>query len=103
MVTLYRYVHLSCAMWIPGTVIKPKAPVRIGKIDSIRFSFLCIICGKKEGACMQCQAPRCKIAFHVECARRENYCMDMERDTTARSPPIYHIFCEKHRPRTRKQ
>ena len=68
--TLYRYVHLSCAMWIPGTTIKAKAPVKVNKIDPTRFALQCIICGKREGACMQCQAPRCKIAFHVECARR---------------------------------
>ena len=54
MVTLYRYVHLSCAMWIPGPVIKPKAPVKLGKLDPARFSLRCIICGKKEGACIQC-------------------------------------------------
>jgi hypothetical protein len=48
---------------------------------------------------MQCQKPRCKISFHVECARRENYFMEMERDPTARTPAVYTIFCEKHRPR----
>ena len=49
--TLYRYIHLSCAMWIPGSTVKPKAPVKVNKIDSKRFSLQCIICGKKEGAC----------------------------------------------------
>jgi hypothetical protein len=86
-------------MWIPGTIIKPKAPVRVSKIDPSRFNLNCIICGKKEGACMQCQAPRCKISFHVECARRENYFMEMERDPAGRAPPTFTIFCEKHRPR----
>ena len=99
MITLYRYVHLSCAMWIPGIVIKPKNPIRVSKIDPTRFALNCIICGKKEGACMQCQHSRCKISFHVECARRENYFMEMERDPLGRAPPTFTIFCEKHRPR----
>jgi hypothetical protein len=44
---------------------------------------------------MQCQAPRCQIAFHVECARRNNYCMEIERKDREKS---YRMFCEKHRP-----
>ena len=44
---------------------------------------------------MQCQATRCQIAFHVECARRNNYCMEIERKDRDKS---YRMFCEKHRP-----
>ncbi len=45
---------------------------------------------------MQCQASRCTIAFHIECARRANYCMELEK----RDPrdKVYKMFCEKHRP-----
>ena len=30
--TLYEWVHLSCAMWIPGPTVTPKTPVRMSKI-----------------------------------------------------------------------
>lgn len=35
------------------------------------------------------------ISFHIECARRANYFMEVERVDRERS---YRIFCEKHRP-----
>ena len=51
--TLYEWVHLSCAMWIPGPIVTPKTPVRMSKIDTKRFSLQCIICGRKNcGACI---------------------------------------------------
>lgn len=50
---------------------------------------------KKDGACMQCQASRCTIAFHVECARRANYCMEVEKRDREK---VHKMFCEKHRP-----
>jgi PHD-like zinc-binding domain len=116
--TQYEWIHLSCATWLPGPLVTPKTPVRLNKIDEKRFSLQCIICLKKEGACMQCQSPRCQIAFHIECARRANYCMEIERKTDtlpkdasnnngssnlkgdARQSvdKTYKIFCEKHRP-----
>ncbi len=77
--TLFEWVHLSCASWIPGLSVTPKTPVKLAKIDEKRFSLQCIICMKKDGACMQCQSPRCQIAFHIECARRANYCMEIEK------------------------
>ncbi len=93
--SLYEWVHLSCATWIPGPVVTPKTPVRLNKFEEKRFHLQCIICLKRGGACMQCQYSRCTIAFHVECARRSNYCMEIERKERDK---IYRMFCEKHRP-----
>jgi hypothetical protein len=42
-------------------------------------------------------APRCQISFHVECARRSNYCMEIEKRDRDRDK-IHRMFCEKHRP-----
>lgn len=94
--TLYEWVHLSCAMWIPGPTVTPKTPVRMSKIDIKRFDLQCIICGKRNcGACIQCQHSRCMISFHIECARRANYFLEVERVDRERN---YRVFCEKHRP-----
>lgn len=94
--TLYEWVHLSCAMWIPGPIVTPKTPVRMSKIDTKRFSLQCIICGRKNsGACIQCQYSKCMISFHIECARRANYFLEVERIDRERH---YRVFCEKHRP-----
>jgi hypothetical protein len=96
--TLYEWVHLSCSTWIPGPLVTPKTPVRLHKLEDKRFTLQCIICLKKEGgACMQCMAPRCQISFHVECARRSNYCLEIEKRDRDREK-IHKMFCEKHRP-----
>lgn len=52
--TLYQWIHISCASWVPGPVVTPKTPVRLNKIEEKRFNMQCIICLKKDGACMQC-------------------------------------------------
>ena len=35
------------------------------------------------------------ISFHIECARRANYFLEVERVDRERN---YRVFCEKHRP-----
>ena len=35
------------------------------------------------------------ISFHIECARRANYFLEVERVDRERH---YRVFCEKHRP-----
>lgn len=113
--TQYKWVHLSCATWIPGPIVTPKTAVRLNKMDEKRFTLQCIICFKKDGACMQCQSSRCQIAFHIECARRAGYCMEIDKrpdvkenllnmtpvqktDARATFEKTYRVFCEKHRP-----
>jgi len=44
---------------------------------------------------MQCMASRCTISFHVECARREGYFMEIEKRDKDKT---FRMFCEKHRP-----
>ena len=36
--TLYEWVHLSCAIWMPGPTVTPKTPVRMSKLDTGRFN-----------------------------------------------------------------
>ena len=73
----------------------PKTPVKMNKIENKCFQLSCIICMTKDGACMQCQTPKCDISFHVECARRANYYMEIEKKDRDK---VHKIFCEKHRP-----
>jgi bromodomain and PHD finger-containing protein 1 len=68
----------------------------MAKIDTKRFGLQCIICGRKNcGACIQCQYSKCMISFHIECARRANYFLEVDRSDKERT---YRVFCEKHRP-----
>ena len=38
-----------------------------------------MICGTRQGACIQCPKGKCQVGFHVECARRANYHMEIEK------------------------
>ncbi len=48
-------------------------------IDPKRYKLTCFICKTKDGACVQCAKGKCQVAFHVECARRSNYHMEILR------------------------
>ena len=100
--TLYHWVHHSCSLWMPGPVVTPKTPVKMNKMDYARFTYGCVICGKRGinvGACVKCYKADCQIYFHVECAKRANYCMEIERKNgPSNREKMFKIFCESHRP-----
>lgn len=100
--TLYHWVHHSCSMWMPGPQVTPRTPVKMTRLDYSKFNIGCVICGKKgiqTGAVIKCYRHDCKIYFHVECAKRATYCMEIERKTGPNSrEKVYKIFCESHRP-----
>jgi len=51
--TKYKWTHLSCAKWIPGMSLTPKTPIKFTpKMERKRFDLRCIICLKKDGACI---------------------------------------------------
>lgn len=82
----------------------PRTPVKMNKLDFAKFNIGCVICGKKGpqvGAVIKCTKTDCQIYFHVECAKRANYCMEIERKNGIGSSgreKIFKIFCESHRP-----
>ena len=80
--TLYHWVHHSCAMWLRDPQVTPKTPVKLNKMDFSKFFKTCILCGKKgleAGACAKCNKSDCDIYFHVECARRAGYHLEIEK------------------------
>lgn len=92
-------------MWTPGPQVTPKTPVKMNKLDFEKFTVGCVICGRKGidvGATVKCYKGDCDIQFHVECAKRANYCMEIERKaqgaTSRTKERIFKIFCESHRP-----
>lgn len=100
--TLYHWVHHSCSMWTQGPQITPKTPVKMNRLDFHKFSIGCIICGKKGvnvGAAVKCFKQDCQIYFHVECAKRANYCMEVDKKGGKNNrDKVYKIYCESHRP-----
>jgi hypothetical protein len=99
--SLYHWVHHSCSLWMPGPQVTPRTPVKMNKLDYSKFFTGCVICCKKGpniGAVIKCTKQDCKIFFHVECAKRANYCMEIEKKTGPSREKVYKIFCESHRP-----
>jgi len=73
----------------------------MNKFDFQKFGVGCVICGKKGvavGASVKCFKPECDIFFHVECAKRANYCMEIDRKCKNQKEKVFKIFCESHRP-----
>ena len=69
-----QWVHQACAMWhsdsylLPGS--GPNVVADINKIPNKRWSTACDICGKVDGAVINCKHPgTCQYNFHVMCAR----------------------------------
>jgi hypothetical protein len=101
--TLYHWVHHSCAMWMKEPIVTPKTSVNMKKLDFNRFQQGCFICCKKgtsTGACVKCNKHECQVYFHVECAKRANYCMEIEKKgpNCPNRERIFKVYCESHRP-----
>ena len=65
----------------------------ISTIDKDKFEKTCQICLKsQEGACVKCNYDSCERYFHVECARRRKYFMELL--SLSKST----IYCRYHEP-----
>lgn len=102
--TLYHWVHHSCALWMKEPVVTPRTPVNMTKLDFSRFNQMCFICCKKGldvGACVKCHKQDCQVWFHVECAKRQNYCMEIDKKGSphcSNKERTFKLYCESHRP-----
>ncbi|XP_068455862.1 protein Jade-1 isoform X3 [Clinocottus analis] len=69
-----KWVHVSCALWIPevsiGNPEKMEPVTNVSHIPPSRWALLCCLCREKAGACIQCSARSCRTAFHVTCGHQ---------------------------------
>ncbi|MES1921079.1 hypothetical protein MHBO_002669 [Bonamia ostreae] len=68
-----RFIHLSCALWIPEIHIANKINRKVVGINDVpfeRYQLLCFYCKNSYGACIQCASPNCSISFHPSCSFR---------------------------------
>ncbi|XP_057260595.1 protein Jade-1 isoform X2 [Pezoporus wallicus] len=67
-----KWVHVSCALWIPevsiGSPEKMEPITKVSHIPSSRWALVCSLCNEKVGASIQCSVKNCRTAFHVTCA-----------------------------------
>jgi NuA3 HAT complex component NTO1 len=74
----------------------------VEKVPRPRWKLTCTICQQKMGACIQCGNKNCFRAFHVTCARRAKWCLQMKSShggPASLDASVLKAFCDKHVPR----
>ncbi|KAM3940795.1 protein Jade-1 isoform 2-T4 [Leptodactylus fuscus] len=93
-----KWVHVSCALWIPevsiGSPEKMEPITKVSHIPSSRWALLCNLCSEKFGACIQCSVKNCRTAFHVTCAFDRG--LEMKTILTEEDEVKFKSYCPKH-------
>uniref|UniRef100_A0A8C2FZB7 Protein Jade-1 n=1 Tax=Cyprinus carpio TaxID=7962 RepID=A0A8C2FZB7_CYPCA len=93
-----KWVHVSCALWIPevsiGNPEKMEPITNVSHIPSNRWALICCLCKEKTGACIQCSAKSCRVAFHVTCGLQCG--LKMNTILTEADEVKFKSFCPKH-------
>lgn len=93
-----KWVHVSCALWIPevsiGNPEKMEPITNVSHIPSNRWALICCLCKEKTGACIQCSAKNCRTAFHVTCGLNAN--LEMNTVLTEDDEVKFKSYCPKH-------
>ena len=96
-----QWVHQTCALWHPECWLRPggaSTPCVVDglhKIPPKRWTTACDICGRMEGAVINCKHPgTCHYNFHVMCARNCGLYLCVRPDFQNR--PLYRIYCAIH-------
>ncbi|XP_053290708.1 protein Jade-1 isoform X2 [Pleuronectes platessa] len=93
-----KWVHVSCALWIPevsiGNPEKMEPITNVSHIPSNRWALICCLCKEKRGACIQCSAKNCRTAFHVTCGLHAG--LEMNTILTEDDEVKFKSYCPKH-------
>jgi len=78
----FAWIHVACALWIPeiefSNFEKKEEVKNIEKIPKERFKEKCSICKLcNYGPTIKCTESTCFTKFHVECARINNYFLEI--------------------------
>ncbi|XP_033869628.2 protein Jade-1-like isoform X1 [Acipenser ruthenus] len=100
-----KWVHVSCALWIPevsiGSPEKMEPITKVSHIPNSRWALVCRLCKEKSGACIQCSAKNCRTAFHVTCAFQ--CCLEMKTLLAENDEVKFKSFCLKHSDKPEKK
>ena len=103
--TADKWVHLQCALWIPGSIIPKDEDTQLVDLSGIEKKridkFPCNICNKKKGAILQCMKKGCYKCFHALCGRIGGSFMEyteVMNPATKRKEIIQEYYCAKHAP-----
>uniref|UniRef100_A0A8C9AFT0 Jade family PHD finger 2 n=1 Tax=Prolemur simus TaxID=1328070 RepID=A0A8C9AFT0_PROSS len=93
-----KWVHVSCALWIPEVSIgcpeKMEPITKISHIPASRWALSCSLCKECAGTCIQCSMPSCVTAFHVTCAF--DHGLEMRTILADNDEVKFKSFCQEH-------
>ncbi|CAO2613300.1 Protein Jade-1 [Lemmus lemmus] len=93
-----KWVHVSCALWIPevsiGSPEKMEPITKVSHIPSSRWALVCSLCNDKFGASIQCSVKNCRTAFHVTCAFDRG--LEMKTILAENDEVKFKSYCPKH-------
>uniref|UniRef100_A0A8C6SYZ5 Jade family PHD finger 2 n=1 Tax=Neogobius melanostomus TaxID=47308 RepID=A0A8C6SYZ5_9GOBI len=93
-----KWVHVSCALWIPEVSIgcpeKMEPITKVSHIPSSRWALSCSLCKEHTGTCIQCSMPSCIVAFHVTCAF--DHGLEMRTILAENDEVRFKSFCLEH-------
>ncbi|CAJ0874658.1 7551_t:CDS:10 [Entrophospora sp. SA101] len=93
------WVHLVCALWIPGMWIANTSELNecsIINVKQVNWKKECCICPKElasQGATVRCDAGSCRNWIHVTCAQAYNL-LECVEDSEMADP--YFVSCKDH-------
>ncbi|KAI4813976.1 hypothetical protein KUCAC02_003194, partial [Chaenocephalus aceratus] len=93
-----KWVHVSCALWIPEVSIgcpeKMEPITKVSHIPASRWALSCSLCREHTGTCIQCCMPSCIVAFHVTCAF--DHGLEMRTILAENDEVRFKSFCLEH-------
>ena len=96
----YSWIHLSCALWnndVKIDIYDKKKNIKFDEEKILKnYSNLCYVCKLRNfGPTIKCKYPNCNIYCHPECARANDYYLDMESSDKIWK---FSLYCQNHRP-----
>ncbi|XP_038651807.1 E3 ubiquitin-protein ligase Jade-2 isoform X5 [Scyliorhinus canicula] len=93
-----KWVHVSCALWIPEVSIgcpeKMEPITKVSHIPASRWALACSLCNERTGTCIQCSMASCITAFHVTCAFDRN--LEMRTILAENDEVKFKSYCLDH-------
>ncbi|XP_067852301.1 protein Jade-1 isoform X2 [Heptranchias perlo] len=93
-----KWVHVSCALWIPEVSIgcpeKMEPITKVSHIPASRWALACSLCSERTGTCIQCSMASCITAFHVTCAFDHN--LEMRTILAENDEVKFKSYCLEH-------
>ena len=98
------WVHLTCALWNPEVVkfgnIELKTNIFLDEQNIYtKYNSPCNICKKDNyGPTAKCKSENCNFRCHPECARINNYYLEVEMIDNNERNVNYNVYCHIHHP-----